>query len=156
MTVKSRGPYDLLALLIYYDKGPARFQRLSEEDFEYIFFVAISLRMLFPDERIGRDGKKMVPVFRPKRAKLDEFAFQMRLKSKGQRSGVGVVAVVADRGHSANKFVFICVHSWLASEWSDLLHRNYFNHECTRLRKVTARQARMNTNRCSRDRLVAP
>jgi hypothetical protein len=31
--------------------------------------------MLFPDQRIGRDGEKIVPVFRRKRAKLDEFAF---------------------------------------------------------------------------------
>lgn len=113
--MKPRGPNDLLALLIYYDKGPTRFQRLSEEDFEYIFFVAISLRMLFPDERVGRDGKKIVPIFRLERPKLYEFAFQMRLKVKGQGSEVRVVAVVADRGPCANKFVFICVHSWLAS-----------------------------------------
>jgi len=42
---------------------------------EDIFLVAIALRMLFPDERVGRDGEKIVPVFRRKRAKLDEFAF---------------------------------------------------------------------------------
>jgi hypothetical protein len=31
--------------------------------------------MLFPDERVGRDGKKIVPVFGRERAKLNEFAF---------------------------------------------------------------------------------
>ncbi len=73
--MKLGGADDLLTLLIYYDEGPAGFQRISEEGFEYIFFIAIALRMLLPDERIGRDGKKIVPVFRPKRAKLDELAF---------------------------------------------------------------------------------
>ncbi len=56
------------------DEGPAAFQRPSEEDFEYIFFVAIALRMLFPDERVGRDGKKIVPIVGRERAKPDEFA----------------------------------------------------------------------------------
>ena len=65
----------MLTLRIYDDKGPAAFHRLSEEDFEYIFFIAIALRMLFPDERIGRDGKKIGPIVRRERAKLDEFAF---------------------------------------------------------------------------------
>jgi len=73
--MKPGGSNDLLSLLIYDDKGPAAFQRLSEEDFEYIFLVAIALRMLFPDERIGRDGKKIIPVVRRERAKLDEFTF---------------------------------------------------------------------------------
>jgi len=73
--MKPRGSDDLLTLLIYYDKRPAAFHCLSEEDFEYIFLVAIALRVLFPDKRIGRDGKKIVPIFRRERAKLDEFAF---------------------------------------------------------------------------------
>ena len=67
------GSNDLLSLLIYDDKGPAAFQRLSEEELEDIFLVAIALRMLFPDKRVGRDGKKIVPVFGRQRAKLDEF-----------------------------------------------------------------------------------
>src|SRR5438477_12065858 len=69
------GSNDLLSLLIYDDKGPAAFQRLSEEGFEYIFLVTIALRMLLPDEPVGRDGKKVVPVFRPERTKLNELAF---------------------------------------------------------------------------------
>ncbi len=64
-----------MTLRIYDDKGPAGFHCLPEEDFEYIFFIAIAVRMLFPDERVGRDGKKIVPVFRRERAKLNEFAF---------------------------------------------------------------------------------
>src|SRR6266480_2267852 len=70
VTMKPGGSDDLLTLRIYDHKGPTAFQRLSEEDFEYIFFVAIALRMLFPDERVGRDGKKIVPIFRRERAKL--------------------------------------------------------------------------------------
>jgi len=73
--MKPGGPDDLLTLRIYNDKSPAAFQCLSEEELEDIFLVAIALRMLFPDERVGRDGEKIVPVFRRKRAKLDEFAF---------------------------------------------------------------------------------
>ena len=73
--MKPRGSDDLSSLLIYDYKGPAAFQRLFEEGFEYIFLVAIALRMLFPDERVGRDGKKIVPIFRRQRSKLDEFAF---------------------------------------------------------------------------------
>ncbi len=64
-----------MTLRIYDDKGPAALQRLSEEDFEYIFFIAIALRMLFPDEPVGRDGKKIGPIVRRERAKLNEFAF---------------------------------------------------------------------------------
>jgi hypothetical protein len=82
----------LLTVFIYYHEGPTRFQGLSEEKFEYIFFIAIAFRMLFPDERIGRDRKKIAPIFRRERAKLDEFAFQIWLKIKGQSSDVGVVA----------------------------------------------------------------
>ena len=75
VTVKPSGPDDLLVLPIDNDKGPAGFHRLSEEDFEHIFFIAITLRMLLPDERVGRDGKKIVPILRLERAQLDEFAF---------------------------------------------------------------------------------
>jgi len=73
--MKPGGSDDLLTRRIYDDKSPAAFHRLSEEGFKYIFFIAIALRMLFPDERVGRDGKKIVPVFERERAKLDEFAF---------------------------------------------------------------------------------
>ena len=75
VTVKSSTSNDLLTLLIDNDKGSTAFERLSEEDFEYTFFIAIALRMLFPDERVGRDGEKIVPIFRCERAKLNEFAF---------------------------------------------------------------------------------
>ena len=73
--MKPGGSDDLLTLRIYDDKRPTAFQRLSEEDFKYIFLIAIALRMLFPDERIGRDGKKIVPVDGRQRSKLDKFAF---------------------------------------------------------------------------------
>jgi len=73
--MKPSGSDDLLTLLIYYDKGPAALHRFSEEAFEDIFFIAIALGMLFPDERIGRDGKKIVPIVRSERTKLNEFAF---------------------------------------------------------------------------------
>jgi hypothetical protein len=36
--------------------------------------------MLLPDERIGRNGKKIVPIFRRQRAKLDKFAAEIGLK----------------------------------------------------------------------------
>jgi len=75
VTIEPRGPDDLLTPRIYNDKRPAAFQGLSEEDFKYIVLVAIALGMLFLDERIGRDGKKVVPIFGRERAKLDEFAF---------------------------------------------------------------------------------
>ena len=78
--MKPGGSDDLLSLLIYNDKGSAAFHCFPEEEFKYIFFIAIALRMLFPDERVGRDGKKIIPVFSRERAKLDEFAFQMWLK----------------------------------------------------------------------------
>ena len=48
---------------------------LSKEDFEYVFLVAIALRMLFPGEWVGRDGEKIAPIFRRKRTKLDKLAF---------------------------------------------------------------------------------
>ncbi len=73
--MKPGGSDDLSSLLIYDYKGPAGFHCFSEEEFEYIFFIAVALRMLFPDERVGRDGKKIVPIVRRERAKLDEFAF---------------------------------------------------------------------------------
>ena len=73
--MKPGGADDLLTLLIYYDERPAAFQRLSEEGFEYIFFIAIALRVLFPDERVGRDEKKIGPIVRRERANLDELAF---------------------------------------------------------------------------------
>jgi len=65
----------LLTLRICDDEGPAAFECISKEDLEYIFLVAIALRMLFPDERVGRDEKKIVPIFRRERPKPDEFAF---------------------------------------------------------------------------------
>jgi len=72
--MKPGGSDDLLSLRIYDYKGPAAVQGLFEEEFEYIFLVAIALWMLFPDKRVGRDGKKIVPNIGPERAKLDEFA----------------------------------------------------------------------------------
>src|SRR5205085_9314696 len=75
VTMKPGGSDDLLSLLIYDYKGPAAVYRLFEEGLKYIFFVAIALRMLFPDERIGRNGKQIVPIIGPERAKLNEFAF---------------------------------------------------------------------------------
>ena len=73
--MKPGGSDDSLTVLIYNDKGPAAFHCFSEEAFEYIFFIAIALWMLVPDERIGRDGKKTVPIIGRERAELDEFAF---------------------------------------------------------------------------------
>ena len=82
--MKPGGSNDSLILGIYDDKGPAAVHCFFEEAFEYIFFIAIALWMLFPDEGVGRDGKKIIPVFSRERAKLDEFAFQMWLKIEGQ------------------------------------------------------------------------
>ena len=73
--MKPGGSDDSLTFRIYDDKGPAAFERLFEEAFEYIFLIAIALRMLLPDEWIGRDGKKIVPIIGRERTKLDEFAF---------------------------------------------------------------------------------
>ena len=73
--MKPGGSDDSLTIRIYDDKGSAAFERLSEEAFEYIFLIAIALRMLLPDEGIGRDGKKIVPIIGRERTKLDEFAF---------------------------------------------------------------------------------
>jgi len=42
--------------------------------------MAIVFGVLFPDESIGCDGKKTVPIFRYERPKLDQFAFQMWLE----------------------------------------------------------------------------
>jgi hypothetical protein len=64
-----------LSLLIDQDKSPARFQRFSEKDFEYIFLVAVALWMVFPDERVRCNDKEIGPIFRPERPKLDKFVF---------------------------------------------------------------------------------
>ena len=75
VTIKPTRSDHLLTLFIYYHKRAAGFQRFTEEDFEHLFFVAIVLWMLFPDERVGRDCKKIVPIFRPEWAELDKLAF---------------------------------------------------------------------------------
>src|SRR6266436_8433722 len=75
VAMKPGGSDDLLILLINNDKRSAGFQRLFEEHFKNVLLVAIALRMLLPDERVGRDGKEKVPVFRHERVKLDQFAF---------------------------------------------------------------------------------
>ena len=63
--MESRRSDDLLSLRVNHDKRSAGFERVFEENLEYIFLVTVVLRMLFPDERVGRDGKKVVPIFRP-------------------------------------------------------------------------------------------
>ena len=73
--MKPGGSDDLLSLLIYDDKGSAGFERSTEIRFEDIFFITIALRVLFPNQWIGRDSKKIGPIVRRDRAKLDEFAF---------------------------------------------------------------------------------
>jgi hypothetical protein len=73
--MKPGGSNHSLTLRIHDDKGPAGFHCFSEEEFEYVFLVPIALRMLFPDERIRRDGKKIVPIVSRERAKLDKLTF---------------------------------------------------------------------------------
>lgn len=80
--MESRRSDDFLGFSIDHDKRSSGFQSAFEEDFEYFFLVAIALRMLFPDQRIRCDCKQVIPIFGPERAKLDQFAFQMRLKIK--------------------------------------------------------------------------
>ena len=75
VTIEPGRSDDLLILSVDDHERPAGFQCLAEEDSENIFLVTIALRMLFPDERFGRDGKKIVPIFQRQRAKLDEFTF---------------------------------------------------------------------------------
>src|SRR2546422_11236414 len=75
VTIKTRGSNDLLSYFIQYNKGSTGFQGLPKKDFEHVFFIAIARRMLFPYERVGCDSKKIAPIFRLERAKLDEFAF---------------------------------------------------------------------------------
>src|SRR4029077_238961 len=82
VTVIPRGSDNSFALRVYHNKRSARFERTFEENFEYVFLVAITLRMLFPDQRVRRDSKKIVPIFWGKRAKFDQFTFQMWLKVK--------------------------------------------------------------------------
>src|SRR5438876_2601296 len=75
ITVESRRSDDVLRLCVDYDKRSAGFQRFSEKNLKYLILVSIALRMLFPDERVRRDGKKIVPVFRCERPKFDQLAF---------------------------------------------------------------------------------
>jgi len=69
--------------------------------------------LLFPDERIRRDRKQLVPVVKSKRPQVEKFAFQMWLKiechrnhestripmnsnlgsARGSRAGDGVLAI---------------------------------------------------------------
>ena len=72
--MESRRSNSVLILRIDHDKCSSGFQRFLKEDFEDIFFITVTLRMLFPDERIGRNSKKIIPIFRPERTKLDKFA----------------------------------------------------------------------------------
>src|SRR5207253_8945657 len=80
--VEPRRSDNLLTAPIDHDKRCARFQRFSEENLKDVLLVAITLRMLLPDQRIGRDREKGMPIFRPERPQLNKFAFEIWLKIK--------------------------------------------------------------------------
>jgi hypothetical protein len=60
--------------------------------------MAIVFGVLFPDESIGCDGKKTVPIFRYERPKLDQFAFQMWLKIKRHSNNEQTLLCTLRRG----------------------------------------------------------
>src|SRR5204862_2371424 len=70
-----------------HDKCSAALDRIFEENSEDILFKTISLRMLLPNDRIGRHREKIVPICRREWPKLDQFAFQSWLKIKCHVSG---------------------------------------------------------------------
>ena len=63
-------------------QGSARFQGLAKELPKDLFFVAVFVRMLFPNERIGSDQIKLRKILWPKRPELDMLPLQNGLEIK--------------------------------------------------------------------------
>jgi hypothetical protein len=61
------------------DQGTTGRQGLVKKCPEGRFFMAISDRMLFPDERVGSHGVQVIIVNGAKRPEFDKLAFQDRL-----------------------------------------------------------------------------
>ena len=57
------------------DQRSAGFQSVGEKLLENYFLIAIAVRMLFPNERIGRDGIQLLKIFRSKRPERKKFSF---------------------------------------------------------------------------------
>src|SRR5438874_13816423 len=82
ITIKPCRPDNLVGGVIDHDKRAAGFKRFSEEHPEYVCLVTIALRMLFPNQRIRCDSKKIVPIFRPERPQFENRSCEKRLKLK--------------------------------------------------------------------------
>ena len=78
--MESRGPDDPLVPGVSRDQGASRFERLSKELSKDGLFVAIPARMLFPDERVGRDRVQRIEILGAQRTERDELPFENRLK----------------------------------------------------------------------------
>lgn len=66
------------------DQRSTGFHGLTKELLEDLFFVAIPVGMLLPDERIGSHCVKIVKVLGSKRSEPQDLASQDGLKIKGQ------------------------------------------------------------------------
>ena len=62
------------------DKRAAGLHRLAKEGFEHLFLVAVAVRVLFPDERIARDGEQVGEVVLAQWPEFEKFALQTWLE----------------------------------------------------------------------------
>jgi len=107
------------------DQRSAGFQCLAEEQFEDLFFVAISDRMLFPDKRVCRHGVQIREILGSKRPELEQLAFEEGLEIKGTFSVHAVpgvrspyhLAIFQDAPHFARRSVFGKGAECRAEEW---------------------------------------
>jgi hypothetical protein len=79
VAVKPRRSNDLPTVDVDGDERTSGCQGLVKEGLEGLYFMAISHRMLFPDERIGSHSEKVVVVIGAKWPKFDKLTFQDRL-----------------------------------------------------------------------------
>ena len=76
VTVEPRRPDDPALLCLAGHQCTPRSQRLAEEDPELIFFVAVVIGMLLPDERVSSDREKLVEIGGSKRPQFKELTCQ--------------------------------------------------------------------------------
>src|ERR1700683_358315 len=62
------------------EKRSARLQSAAKIFAENVLLVAVALRMLLPDQRVGRDAPQHVPILCAQGAQRNQFAAQRRLK----------------------------------------------------------------------------
>jgi hypothetical protein len=90
VTMKSRRPDCPSVVRVDREQGASRFQRLTEEDSKWTLFVAMPVRVLLPNERIGRYGKQIVEVARLERPQFQELAPECGLEVESHNGIVGL------------------------------------------------------------------